>query len=208
MRKYLLLISLLAVTAGCGHDDRPAASTPAPTSAPPKAAAQDPLAAYSEGVRKYYVGADLAAADDPSADAEVQYFQPPRPAETKAGDAITLTGSNIGVRMKVTVSGVHPVRVAGKPYTAVDVRLDNTGITVYQGELRSATLTLADGKSGTIAGTTKAACSHGLNGDFYLDVGDSKRGCLLFAADGSAKQLQLALETVPAEAGGIWNLSG
>jgi hypothetical protein len=166
----------------------------------------NPLAGYSEGVRKYYDGAQLDAADDPNADAEVQYFQPPMPAETGVGDAITLTGSNIGVRMRVTVSGAHTVRVKGKPYTAVDVKLENTGITVYQGELRQAEMTFGDGKTHRVA-AAGAACSNGLNRDFYIDVSGSRQGCLLFAQEGDATRLQLALETVPADAGGIWDLS-
>src|SRR5262245_8849496 len=101
MRKLAFLIPLLAL-AGCGHDARPT-SSPAPTAA---ATPADPLAAWSDGVRKYYAGAHLDAANDPNADAEVQYFQPPMPAETTAGDAITLTGSNIGVRLQVMVSKV------------------------------------------------------------------------------------------------------
>ncbi|WP_028062229.1 hypothetical protein [Solirubrobacter soli] len=202
MRKLLLLIPLLAM-AGCGHDARPSSSAAAKATATPTA---DPLAAYSEGVRKYYVGAQLDAADDPNADAEVKYFQPPMPAETTAGDAITLTGSNIGVRLRVTVSGVRTVRAGGKPYTAVDVRLKNDGITVYQGVLQNVVLTRADGKTSGVA-KASAACSNGFDGDFYLDVGRSRRGCLLFLADGDPTRLQLALETVPAEAGGIWDLT-
>jgi hypothetical protein len=199
MRHSSLLIPVLAAAAlaGCGHDSRPAAQATATPA--------NPLAGYSEGVRKYYDGAQLAAADDPGADAEVQYFQPPKPAQTTAGDAITLTGSNIGVRMRVTVSGARAVRVGGKPYTAVDVRLENTGITVYQGELREARLIDGDGTPHGVA-DAGAACSHGLDGDFRIDVSRSRRGCLLFGADADAARLQLALETVPAEAGGIWEL--
>jgi hypothetical protein len=199
MRKLSFLIPLLAL-AGCGHDARP--TSPTPTAE----AVTNPLAGYSEGVQNYYVGAHLDAADDPNADAEVQYFQPPRPAETTIGEAITLTGSNIGVRLVVTVSGTRTVRAGGKSYTAVDVRLKNNGITVYQGVLRNAVLTQADGTSSGVA-KASASCSNGLDGDFYLDVGRSRRGCLLFPADGDATRLQLALETVPAEAGGIWDLS-
>ena len=201
MRKLVFLISLLAL-AGCGHDARP--SSPAAPEATATAAA-NPLAGYSEGVQKYYDGAHLDAANDPSADAEVQYFQPPMPAETTAGDAITLTGSNIGVRMEVTVSRVRTVQAGGKSYTAVDVRLKNNGITVYQGVLQNALLTQTDGTTSGVA-KASAACSNGFDGDFYLDVGRSRRGCLLFEAGSAPTRLQLALETVPTDAGGIWDL--
>jgi hypothetical protein len=202
MRKPFFLIALLAL-AGCGAKAPTDAATPAPTIAAEPAA---DLSGWPEGVRSYYAGAHLDAADDPSADAEEQYFQPPMPAETEAGDAITLTGSNIGVRMRVTVSGAHPVRVKGKPFTAVDVRLENTGITIYEGELRQAQMTFGDGKTRRVA-AAGAGCSNGLNRHLYIDVSDSRRGCLLFAADGDPTRLQLALETVPAEAGGIWDLT-
>ena len=88
------------------------------------------------------------------------------------------------------------MRVGGKPYTAVDVRLENTGITVYQGELRAAQLINGDGTTQRVA-EASAACSHGLDADFRIDVSRSRRGCLLFAADADATRLQLALETVP-----------
>jgi hypothetical protein len=202
MRKLAFLIPLL-VLAGCGDKSPSTASTPAPTIAAHPAA---DLSGWPEGVRSYYSGADLAAANDPSADAEEQYFQPPMPAEAKAGDEITLTGSNIGVRMRVTVSGAHAVRVKGKPYTAVDVKLENTGITIYEGELREAQLTFGDGETRRVA-AAGAACSNGLNRHIYIDVSHSRRGCLLFPADRDPTRLQLALETVPADAGGIWDLS-
>jgi hypothetical protein len=204
MRQSLFLIPLVAAAlAGCGHDTAPSPSPAPKASATPV----DPLAGYPEGVRKYYAGAQLDAADDPSADAEVQYFQPPKPAQTAAGDAITLTGTNIGVRMRVTVEGVRTLHAGGEAYTAVDLRMNNSGITVYQGELREALLTSGDGKTRRVAADASASCSNGLDRDFRIDVGRSRKGCLLFPADGDAERLQLALEAVPAEAGGIWDLS-
>src|SRR3954451_6348699 len=119
MHKAVPILAALVVLVGCG-DSKPAA-TPAPkaTATAAAAATAAPLAGYSEGVRKYYAGADPKAADDPTADAEVNYFQPPRPAETGLGGTITLTGANIGVKVETTVTGVKTIESAGKQYTAV-----------------------------------------------------------------------------------------
>ena len=52
-----------------------------------------------------------------------------------------------------------------------------------------------------------AECAKWLE-ELYIDVGDSASGCLLFPASGSdlPERVQLSLETVPGDAGGIWNL--
>lgn len=209
MRKAVPILALVALLAGCGGDQQDPVSTPAPT-ATATAAAGDPLASYSEGVRKYYAGADPSAVDDPGADAETRYFQPPRPGEADVGDPIILTGSNIGVQLKTTVTGVETVDVGGKEYNAVEVELDNDagGITVHDSELKSATVTYPDGKVQPVAERgIKAACSNSFDDSVRIDVGATEKGCLLFAAgSGPPERFQLALETVPVEAGGIWNL--
>ena len=173
-------------------------------------AADDPLAGYSEGVRKYYVGADPSAVDDPGADAEVRYFQPPRPGEAKLGEQIILTGSNIGVETGVTVTKVNTVKVSGKDYAAVELELNNGigGITVLDTELKSATVTFPGGKPVPVAERgVKAACSNTFDASVRLDVGEKQKGCLLFPGDQQPERFQMSLETVPVEAGGIWNLS-
>jgi hypothetical protein len=209
MRKAVPILALIALLAGCGGDKKDPVSTPAPTPSA-KAAEAEPLEGYSAGVRNYYSGAVLEAAEDPNADAEVRYFQPPRPAEANVGDAITLTGSNIGVETAVKVTGVERVEVDGKAYDAIELELDNGvgGITVLDSELKSAAVTHPDGKVVKVAPRGVAAdCSNGFDGTVRLDVEDKGKGCLLFRA-GSAppERLQLALETVPTDAGGIWNL--
>jgi hypothetical protein len=198
--KALVILLLAAAAAGCGDSKPPAATTATATA--------DGLAGYSQGVRQYYAGAELDAADDPNADVEVQYFQPPRPAEAGVGETIALTGSNIGVLMQVTVTGVDTVEAGGERYTAVHLKLVNDGITVYDGELQSAAL--YDGGGGKPAGVAKgarAACSNGFDANVRIDVDRRESGCLLFPAGGRPERFQLALETVPADAGGIWNLS-
>jgi hypothetical protein len=203
MRTKALVILVLAAgaLAGCGDSKQPREAAP-PTATP----AADGLAGYSEGVRKYYAGANLDAADDPNADAEVQYFQPPRPAEAAVGDTITLTGSNIGVRMRVTLTQVDTLRAGGKRFTAVHLRMLNDGITVYDGELKSAAL-LGGGEPVGVAEGARAACSNGFDAHVRIDVSRRGSGCLLFPAGGRPERFQLALETIPVEAGGIWNLS-
>ena len=147
MHKAVPIFALVLMLAGCGGGDKqdPEPTTPPPATPTATVAAGDPLAGYSEGVRNYYSGADPSAVDDPNADAEVRYFQPPRPGEAKLGETITLTGSNIGVETAATVTKVEAVPVDGEEYTAVELELDNGvgGITVLDSEMKSATLTFS-----------------------------------------------------------------
>ena len=66
-------------------------------------------------------------------DVEAEYHQPPKPAEAGLGETITLTGTNIGVRLRVTVTGVKRV----SSYLAVELALENTGIANHEGVLRT-----------------------------------------------------------------------
>jgi hypothetical protein len=195
MHKWVGTIALAALLAGCGE------SEPAPTPAPRATG----LEGYSQGVRDYYVAVHPVPPDDSHAAVEAEYHQPPKPAEAGVGEAITLTGTNIGVRLRATVKRV---RDAGA-YTAVDLALENTGITVYEAPLRQAALTLPDGRTVPLEPGARAGCSHGLDAErVRIDVGKKRTGCLLFprAGDEAPERLQLALEIVPTEAGGIWNL--
>ena len=59
MHKAVPIFALVALLAGCGGDKQDPTPTPAATAtATATVAADDPLAGYSEGVRKYYAGAD------------------------------------------------------------------------------------------------------------------------------------------------------
>ena len=75
-------------------------------------------------------------------DVEAEYHQPPQPAEAGLGETITLTGTNIGVRLRVTVTGVKRVG----DHQAVELGLENTGITNYEGEFTHAAVTYGDGE--------------------------------------------------------------
>jgi hypothetical protein len=208
MRK-LLASALLALALGaCG--DKESAKTPTPTTTPsPEAtvAGADPLEGYSQGVKDYYAGADPEGAEEGSIEAvEVEYHQPPKPAEAGLGETITLTGSNIGVRMRVTVTEVKRV----SSYQAVELEFESTGITNYDGELRMAALSYGDGEPRRRVEGAIAPCSKDFTSAvIFIPVGGKASGCLLFPASGSEKpdRLQLALEQVPLEAGGIWNLT-
>jgi hypothetical protein len=197
----------LLLLAGCGGDKQADATpTPTPTATAAQTRPEDPdLAGYSEGVKDYYVEIHNEPTGDEHVDVEAEYHQPPKPAEAGLGDAITLTGTNIGIRQKVTVTKVDRTG----DHTAVHLELENTGITVYEAPLRNASVTYPGGKTVEVAEGASADCSNGFEGDpVRNDVGRVKKGCLLFPAEGDAKpeRFQLALEIVPTAAGGIWNL--
>lgn len=194
MRK-LLAGALLALAFGaCG--DKKEAPEPRAT-----------VAGYSDGVKAYYGDAPHPEAEPGSLeDVEAEYHQPPKPAEAKLGETITLTGSNIGIRLEVTVEDVRRV----DDYVAVDVAFNSTGITNYEAPFASAAVTFPDGRSEPVIPDATAACSRDI--DFpttFIPVGGQAAGCLLFAAAGPElpERLQFALESVPVEAGGIWHLN-
>ena len=146
MTKLLGAIAVLAaVAAGCGAEEPAASAGSAPTATPTMTehvkAAHQFEKGHSNAVREYY-GDEHSGEQD--GDVEAEYHQPPRPASGGIGDTITLTGSNIGVRMRVTVTGlVDQVRTprpagAGMRYLAVKLRMRSTGITLLEGEMREA----------------------------------------------------------------------
>src|SRR3954447_8223920 len=205
MRPTLLTVFLLVVAiAGCGSSDsKPPAATPTAARTPKPVATAD-LSGYPEGVRKYYQGIPAEPPADPELATEAEYNRPPDPAETKIPGTITLTGVNTGVRLKVKVTGVDRVG----SHIAVNLHIVNDGIAVYEGALANAAVTYADGKALPTAKHARAKCTHRTEPVMRLDVSRQADGCLLFPAKGDEKpeRFQLALETVPTEAGGIWNL--
>jgi hypothetical protein len=221
MRKFTVLIGVLTVlTAGCGSNDaeKSAAKPAAETAATPDATATptptpEPFEkGHSAAVRRFYGGGEAPV--PPWSDVEAEYHQPPRPATGGIGDTITLTGTNIGVRLRTTVSGlVDPARTTESPgpgmrYVGVQLRLRSTGIAVHDSPLESARLRYAGGAAKPVLGV-KAGCSNGFDGTTVrIDVDASERGCLLFEVPENAepRELVLALETVPPAAGGRWRL--
>jgi hypothetical protein len=205
MRKLLPIALLSALLAACGGDSKPATSAPTPAAT---VTDEHQLEGYSQGVVDYY-GDPHEHTGDESGNIEAEYRKPPLPAEAGLGETITLTATNIGVRLGVTVTGVESVRgTSRRRYTAVKLRLENTGIAIFESQLTAATLTGADGTPRPLEVGAKAACSDGFDALLRLDVGDEASGCILFPAAGGEPpaRLQLALEQVPVTAGGIWNL--
>ncbi len=200
MRKLSALIVFAALLVGCGDKQEEA---PAPSPAQAEATPDQDLEGYPEGVKKYYGEVHSEPTGDEAADVEAEYHQPPKPAEAALGETITLTGTNIGIRQRVTVTAVDDLA----EYTAVRLKLENTGITVYEAPLRNAALTFADGEPQPPAHDAKASCNRNFDTEsLRIDVGASARGCLLFPRGEQPERFQLALEIVPTDAGGIWNL--
>jgi len=216
MLKLLGAIAVLAAFAsGCGSSEPSAspASTPTATpTIPPDIVAEHQFEkGHSRAVRDYY---DHEAGEAAHDNIEAEYHQPPTPATGALGDTITLTGTNIGVRFRVTVDGLVDPAIASRPpragtrYVGVNLRLRSTGITILEDELDNALLTYGPRRRARPVRGVKAACSHGFDRPVRIDVSRRARGCLLFEvpAGKQPRQFQLALEQVPAAAGGRWRL--
>lgn len=206
MRNLLGVLALALLLAGCGSDDKTDAPTPSPVAtAETEAEAHGghDLDGYSEGVKDFY--GEPHTHEGEGGDVEAEYHQPPMPPETALGGPITLTGSNIGVRMVLT-----PTKLDREgDFTVVELTAENTGIANFEGAFRNAELTYDDGETKPLAEGEQAECSNGWDADYLrIDTSAKVEGCLLFPRSGSARpeRLRLALEDVPTEAGGIWNL--
>ena len=216
----MVVMAVLGVlVAGCGSDDSPpsaSTATPEPAEATPTPTAAATAEPFEEGhsraVREFYGGGDAPV--PPDGDVEAEYHQPPRPATGAIGDTITLTGTNIGVRMRTTVTDlIDPAETSrpprdGKRYVGVGLGLRSTGIAVYEGQLASARLRYAGGAADPVLGV-KADCSNGFDKDTVrIDTEQQASGCVLFEVpeDAEPRELLFALETVPPAAGGRWSL--
>ena len=197
MRKLMFAALAALAFAACGGEDSPKTT---PTT--------EDAGGYSQGVMDYYGDGDAHPEAEAGSieDVESEYHQPPKPAEAGLGETITLTGSNIGVRMRVTVTGVERV----SSYQAVELEFESTGITNYDGPISSAALTYGDGEPQPLVEGATASCSGDLGvPSIFIPTGGKASGCLLFppSQSGEPERFQLALEAVPVEAGGIWDLS-
>jgi hypothetical protein len=201
MRKVLGVLALAAVLAGCGSDDK--TDEPPPTATPPaeQEAGGHDLTGYSEGVKAYY--GEPHTHEGEGADVEAEYHQPPKPPGTTVGGQIELTGTEIGVRMTTTVTKVEPEG----DYIAVHVDAVSTGIAMFAGPFQGQ-LTFSDGSVVANDPAAEAECAKPLQG-LWVGEGEHAKGCLLFPMEGDepAEQVQISLETIPPEAGGIWKLS-
>lgn len=204
MRKVLGVLVLAAMLAGCGDSDsKTDEPTPSATAAAEQEAGGHDLEGYSEGVTAFYGKPHVHEGE--GGDVEAEYHQPPMPPETALGGPITLTGSNIGVRMVMTATKLSRER----DFTVIEFEAENTGIANFEGAFQNAEVTYDDGEAKPVAKGEKADCSNGWDADYLrIDTSAKVEGCLVFPTSGSAKpeRLQLALEDVPTDAGGIWNL--
>jgi hypothetical protein len=183
LAKLIAIAVLAALVCGCGsNEEKTAAAAAAPTPEP-----------------TFWQGDE---------DVEEEYHQPPKPASGGIGDTITLTGTNIGVRMRVTVTGLVDRTGPGGRYLGVKLRTRSTGIAIYESELRSAVVRYSDGHRARAAFGVKAKCSHGFQRHMRVDVGGRASGCVLFRRpdDARPKTMRLALESHPASEGGLWRL--
>ena len=219
MLKWLGAIAVLAaLLAGCGSGDPQPRASNGPTATPTPPPAPEPEAehgfqkGHSKAVRRYYGHEHDEAEAHGSIEAE--YHRPPHPATGGTGDTITLTATNIGVRIRVTLEGLaDPVAAARPPrdglrHVGVRLRLRSTGIAILEDDLDNALLTYGDGRRTRAITGVKAECSNGFHRIVRLDVSRRARGCVLFAVPAAARprQFQLGLEQVPAVAGGRWRL--
>ncbi len=203
--KTLLTIALSAtVLAGCG-DSKPKTDAATPSTAVSPAATADPLEGYSQGVRDFYKGVPVGEFPD---NTELAFHQPPKPPEAGIGETITLTGTNLGIRMKVTVTGTEAVTAGSERYQAVNLRIESAGVAIHDDEFRAATVSYTDGDPQALVKDVEADCSNGFDSIVRIEVGDTASGCLLFPANrlGAPSTFQMALELIPVTAGGIWNL--
>jgi hypothetical protein len=195
----LALAVVMALLGGCGSSDDESERASSPTT--PTPSATEPA------------GQDLVQEEANHA-VEEEYNQPPKPRSGDIGDTIVLNGINIGVRLRVTVTGVQDSVTAarspgpGKRWVGVKLRVKSTGIAIYESEMRNVVLRYGSKGRSPAAFGVKGRCSNGFEAHMRLDVGDSANGCLLFRVPSSQapKMMQLALETRPVQEGGKWRL--
>ena len=101
MRKLLVIALLLASSPGAAaaSDEPPTAATPAPDGEHAREDEHDArgLLGGRQGLLRRR---PRARGPTTAGNVEAEYHQPPKPAEAELGETITLTGTNIGVRLR------------------------------------------------------------------------------------------------------------
>ena len=207
MQQVVPIRLLAALLAGCGGDKRTDADADRHRRrSRHRPRHEDPTSTgYSQGVRDYYGAGrtepDGRVRDATSRPSTTSRRGPPRPS---SASTITLTGSNIGVRLAVTVTKVETV---GDKHRGRARAREHRHHRPTTATFARPTLTYADGEPLPVARGVKATCSNGFDDDRAPRRRRKTTGCLLFPGrDAEPERFQLALETVPADAGGIWNL--
>lgn len=198
-----LAAAALLAAAGCGGDDpAPTAATATPTATDAHEAEEQHRfqPGHSKAVREYYGDVhdeeETASEFEGFGEPESAFHQPPDPPSGELGDPITLTGTNLGIRMRVT-----PTRLEHEgDRLTIHLRLANTGVTIYESHIRNTRITTANGRRfrGRWCGEEFPR----------IEPEAAGRGCLRFRlpADAEPRTLHLALEQVPAAVGGRWSL--
>jgi hypothetical protein len=136
----------------------------------------------------------------------------------KIGDAITLEGNDLGLKVAVTVSQVFsPATPAntftkpqiGKRFVAIEVTLTNQGQAVYSDSpTNGAVLIDAEGQQYRAAIITDVREGQSFGGSATVNTGDSRKGVIVFEVPEAAKpaKFQFALDSGLAEQKGEWQL--
>jgi uncharacterized protein DUF4352 len=146
--------------------------------------------------------------------------QPARQEQSTAavGGAITLQGTDPGLSMKVTVvKVVNPATPdsdfmkaqSGNKFVALEVTLENVGQAVYSDAPTNGAM-LIDGESQQYQTSFhRVREGQSLNGSVTINVGDSRKGMIVFEVPESAKlaKLQFGLNSGFASQKGEWTLS-
>ena len=115
-------------------------------------------------------------------DVEAEYHQPPRPATGGVGDTITLTGSNIGVRMRVTLTGLSDPISASRPpragtrYVAANLGSAAPASRSWRASSTKRCSTYGARTAKPVLGVQSAACSNGFDEPLRIEVGNSRDG--------------------------------
>ena len=167
---------------------------------------QHDLEGYSPASSRTTTASAHEHADDAAGNIEAEYHQPPKPAEAGLGEAIELTGTEIGVRFHVTVTDVKPL---DDELMAVYVKLESTGIAIYDRPMEQATITYPGEDPTPLDTDASAECSNGFDGILRIDVLPQPQWaacCSRGPATRCPSASSSRSRSCPTEAGGIWNL--
>lgn len=157
----------------------------------------------------------------PTVQQETAATEPPAQQEqstASVGGSITLQGTDPGLAVKVTVvKVVNPATPAqdfmkpksGNKFVALEVTLENVGQAVYSDAPTNGAM-LIDGEGQQFRSTLyDVREGQSLNGTATINVGDSRKGVIVFEVPESAKlvKLQFALNSGFADQKGEWTLS-
>lgn len=152
--------------------------------------------------------------------AQEQPQEQPKQEQTTAtvGGSITLEGTDPGLKMKVTVSRFfNPATPAedymkpkaGSKFVAVEVTLSNVGQVVYDSSPEGGAYVIDDQGQQYQSTFARIREGQGFGGQATINVGDTRKGVILFAVPEAAKlvKFQYGLNSGFARQKGEWTLS-